>query len=932
MDPSRVAGNTGYTPFAQGNRSSGYDPINGLQYNRHQTETTNPTINFEDKWAKWFGQPPFGHYEQDNYALLGHENYQLPTAYIGRNLHIEKMLNVAIASEDDYYTRVLLPWKVYDGMKITYSKWSGFDHMMYQVPEEVPAPQIQTRFESGEAYQQRYGLAFKMEHGFQRTEMGQQAYIANLQIITQAVLRTVYTRIMQILVSQRNMLAVFAQKSHHNTMIQAREVSKLAVHSFGSLQKNTFGMDMVIGQIEHLFRSKMLAQPDAIILPQGCIQYLRTCKPEERVFALCGELSRRLELDPQRALTTNVYKNNYQIFEHKPMVVSDDSDQVNMLVREREVGNVFRLFRNQLEEFDNYASPTAIKIIDHDKQRWAMLTLGDVLRETGIWTGEFNDVTRLEPQQSRDHLTNTRGNPLFGCSIIGDLDEDQLHESTIRSAVRSIERFLNVQPNTTAGIKARLETLCKNNIWYNANSRFGTLDGDMTTANIGAQPETGTTAATASVEEVAEALQRAIMDSVNPDDPESLEPKTMTASIMGAVTDVVSATANMTDAQRGSIASAFIGAAPNFKASKSALKKVVRNNDASKAADLEAAYADSLRKEFKSNWKNINAEAKKIAALIGPDVDGRKIAGDQMSGYPNIDGKLSRQLSHVEDMGFSPRQRVMARWYLGCSIDLPTITALDAQGIVTPFGAYVFRPFQNFQMGSAIVMRAGTDTGFTAVGNSDFILGDNATNKTHLGHFTFYFEPVVTEGNHVMVARDIAFMGYNGGCGTEFFKSWKDAFTNSRDASHPRSLLAALAYQHESEEKYRCDPISMMGEFTDGSILKSLNTNPGANNLHYQTAGFYSDLMEGALADGTTRDASDDGFYNAEVSNYICYQGLQAERGPDKTFTQYTTNTGHLGDSETTDSSLAWSGMLSMKTHVDYHHAGNSVNIMSKST
>jgi len=65
---------------------------------------------------------------------------------------------------------------------------------MYQVPEEVPAPQIQTRFEQGEAYQQRYGLAFKMEHGFQRTEMGQQAYTQNLAIISQAVLRTVYTR------------------------------------------------------------------------------------------------------------------------------------------------------------------------------------------------------------------------------------------------------------------------------------------------------------------------------------------------------------------------------------------------------------------------------------------------------------------------------------------------------------------------------------------------------------------------------------------------------------------------------------------------------------------------------------------------------------------------------------------------------------------
>ena len=54
--------------------------------------------------------------------------------------------------------------------------------------------------------------------------MGQQAYAANLAIISQAVLRTVYTRIIQVLVEQRNMLAVFAQRAHHNNLIQAREV------------------------------------------------------------------------------------------------------------------------------------------------------------------------------------------------------------------------------------------------------------------------------------------------------------------------------------------------------------------------------------------------------------------------------------------------------------------------------------------------------------------------------------------------------------------------------------------------------------------------------------------------------------------------------------------------------------------------------------
>jgi hypothetical protein len=84
--------------------------------------------------------------------------------------------------------------------------------------------------------QQRYGLAFKMEHGFQRTEMGRQAYTMNLAIITQAVLRTVYARVMQVLVQNRNWLAVVAAKTFPSSSVQAREISKASVNSFGAIQ------------------------------------------------------------------------------------------------------------------------------------------------------------------------------------------------------------------------------------------------------------------------------------------------------------------------------------------------------------------------------------------------------------------------------------------------------------------------------------------------------------------------------------------------------------------------------------------------------------------------------------------------------------------------------------------------------------------------
>ena len=75
----------------------------------------------------------------------------------------------------------------------------------------------------------------------------------------------------------------------------------------------------------------MLQQPDALVIPAGCLAYLSTCKPESRIYALCGQLAEKLDLKTERELVTNVYNNNYSVFEHRPMQVSDNSNEVNML-------------------------------------------------------------------------------------------------------------------------------------------------------------------------------------------------------------------------------------------------------------------------------------------------------------------------------------------------------------------------------------------------------------------------------------------------------------------------------------------------------------------------------------------------------------------------------------------------------------------------
>lgn len=174
----------------------------------------------------------------------------------------------------------------------------------------------------------------------------------NLAIITQAVLRTVYARVMQVLVQNRNWLAVVAAKNFPSASVQAREVSKASVNAFGAVQKNTFGLDLVLNQIQKLFREKMLQQPNAIVIPHGTMAFLQLCKPENKVsfsiptithcafaathqplifkiYALCGSLAEKLNVASERELMTNIYQNQYSVFEHRPMTVSDNSNEVN---------------------------------------------------------------------------------------------------------------------------------------------------------------------------------------------------------------------------------------------------------------------------------------------------------------------------------------------------------------------------------------------------------------------------------------------------------------------------------------------------------------------------------------------------------------------------------------------------------------------------
>ena len=185
--------------------------------------------------------------------------------------------------------------------------------------------------------------------------------------------------------------------------------------------------------------------------------------------------------------------------------------------------------------------------------------------------------------------------------------------------------------------------------------------------------------------------------------------------------------------------------ARNTKKFAKTIKKVnaIADADPNDPAAMKTAQ-DSASHEFlkvaKKAWTDIQKSAKmfrsavaskkgkvsfgKKKASLADDVDYVALwesSSATIGGARDRQGQYGRTGNRYKSGVQAPKNSAAA-FYLGLPLTLQTIEVLDSLGIVTPFGAIVFRPFQSFNMGSAVVMKAGNDTGFTCVGNSDFQL------------------------------------------------------------------------------------------------------------------------------------------------------------------------------------------------------------------
>ncbi len=256
-----------------------------------------------------------------------------------------------------------------------------------------------------------------------------------------------------------------------------------------------------------------------------------------------------------------------------------------------------------------------------------------------------------------------------------------------------------------------------------------------------------------------------------------------------------------------------------------------------------------------------------------------------------------------------------------------TLMSGNATGGKPPFRVLLVRPFETYDMASAILLKRGLETGMTAHGHHDFMLSDDVIHKVHIGHYTFYHASVVKQPKNITIAEDIFARNYVSGEGTQLYSDALEFTGDQQNDRFNKDLIAMIipaeaidsaAYSEEDKltdgsNKERpsrvTNPLDLSGAF-EGYVLDAVPTDlQDRGDALYPLSARYNNLMAFSqiknYGDGESR------FINPlRQNNSICWQGMQLEyrnTSEGGKFDVITLATGHWGPN-------VYSGCKSVRT------------------
>ena len=346
----------------------------GMHTQVEQTKATADATSNAKEMSKYFG--PLRNSDIDTFAsdAFAHETHNLPRAYVGRNKFLMATIDFLITKDDDWYTRHVLPWLFTEELHVKWNIWRFNRTMMDYEPEQGVPRYVSYESESRSDSLVRRGLAFIIEHGFYKTEIGRQHYLMNLKQIVEAVHETVYFGVMHELLASPNYYRTWLRKHGRQPSIMSNDATALMAEErwrFACVQKDVKGLFVLDAEIKDRMR-RVGIEPDSWIFPSKMAIYASMVPEYFNEYSRGGAPATTALEDGAKRFDT--FRGN-RVFETR----SFDTDfmaegSVEPLVRTRQVGEYY------VHGDGNHDRAKGMQIFDMSRDRFVTITHDDAVK------------------------------------------------------------------------------------------------------------------------------------------------------------------------------------------------------------------------------------------------------------------------------------------------------------------------------------------------------------------------------------------------------------------------------------------------------------------------------------------------------------------------------------------------------------------------
>lgn len=228
-------------------------------------------------------------------------------------------------------------------------------------------------------------------------------------------------------------------------------------------------------------------------------------------------------------------------------------------------------------------------------------------------------------------------------------------------------------------------------------------------------------------------------------------------------------------------------------------------------------------------------------------------------------------------------EQIATTLFLSGNITLSNIQALTDNDVLPPVDVILTRPWMTFNMSSVIIMKAGSETGETIIGQQDFQMSSNTQDRTLEASHMYYGKAIVRKSRNVIVAPRVFCQSYVSGNNTKFISN--KTLTEE---------IQARSGVFESDESIFALLVPVGGKVHENNWIdiRGSNANVSGKQFHHSNE-FYTNLLR---LDDLELASPTEEFIDYEdmqfAANTLCWLG-HVEYGPKHEFINL--NMGHLG-------------------------------------